>query len=244
MKASDVMTGTVVTVSRNAPVRDAARLMILNRVSGLPVVDEAGRLIGIVTEGDFLRRAETGTERRRPHWLAFLTDPGTLAEEYVRSRARRVEDVMTPDPVTVTSETPLDRVVQTMEAQHIKRIPVVDDGRLVGIVSRADLLHALLCASGELAPVAETDAGLRTRILAELDGKPWSPRRTNVVVSQGEVSLSGVISDERFRAAIKVAVENVPGVTGLRDHLDFVDPGTGIVFPAQEDEPVGAPPKA
>lgn len=234
MKASDVMTGTVITVGRRASVRDAARLMILTRVSGLPVVDEAGRMIGIVTEGDLLRRAETGTERRRPHWLSYLADPGAVAEEYVRSRGRRVEDVMTPDPVTVTSETPLDRVVQTLEAQHVKRVPVVDDGRLVEIVSRADLVHALLRVGGDLPTVADTDAAIRTRILAELTGKPWSPARPNVAVTGGEVSLSGVISDERFRAAVKVAVENVPGVTSFRDHLALVDPGTGIVFPPED----------
>jgi CBS domain-containing protein len=137
------MTGRVVTVAPDASVLEAIRLMLERHISGLPVIDASGALVGVITEGDFLRRVETGTERKRPRWLELVLGPRRLAEEYVHTHARRVEEVMTREPITVTEDTPLDDVVKIMERRRIKRLPVMRGSQLVGVVSRANLLHAL-----------------------------------------------------------------------------------------------------
>jgi CBS domain-containing protein len=137
------MTGRVVTVAPDASVLEAIRLMLERHISGLPVIDASGALVGVITEGDFLRRVETGTERKRPRWLELVLGPRRLAEEYVHTHARRVEEVMTHEPITVTEDTPLDDVVKIMERRRIKRLPVMRGSQLVGVVSRANLLHAL-----------------------------------------------------------------------------------------------------
>src|SRR6185503_15359420 len=143
MKVRDVMTRKVLSIEPGATVLQAVRSMLQNKISGLPVVDTEGTLVGVVTEGDFLRRAETATERRRPRWLEFLVGPGRLASEYVHTHARKIADIMTPDPHTVTEDTSLEDVVHLMEKHRIKRLPVVRGKMLVGIVTRANLLHAL-----------------------------------------------------------------------------------------------------
>ena len=143
MKVKDVMTRKVLSIESTANVLQAINSMLQNRISGLPVVNEDGVLVGMVTEGDFLRRTETATERRRPRWLEFLVGPGRLADEYVHTHARKIGDVMTPDPYTVAEDTALEDVVRLMEKHRIKRLPVVRGKQLVGIISRANLLHAL-----------------------------------------------------------------------------------------------------
>ena len=143
MKAGDVMTTKLITVTPESSVGDAAKLMLQYRISGLPVVDRKGELVGIVTEGDFLRRGETGTERRRPRWLEFILGPGRLSSEYVQAYGRKIADVMTSDPVCITEDVSLENVVDTLERHRVKRLPVMRDGKLVGIVSRANLVQAL-----------------------------------------------------------------------------------------------------
>jgi CBS domain-containing protein len=238
MLAKDVMTKSVVTVDPGATVLQAVRLMLQKRISGLPVVDASGNLVGIVTEGDFLRRVETKTERRRPRWLEFILGPGRLADEYVHSHGSKVAEVMTPEPLTIAEDTPLDEVVQTMETRGVKRLPVVRGKRVVGIVSRANLLHAL----ASLAPTAPApsagDAAIRDKLMAELDRQKWAPiAALNVVVRDGTVELWGTITDERERQALIVAAENIPGVKAVRDHLAWVEPNSGMVFYAPGDEP-------
>ena len=236
MKASDVMTRRVISVRPDTSILEAAQLMLQKRISGLPVVDSQGQLVGIVTEGDFLRRAETGTERHRSPWLEFLIGPGRLANEYVHSHGRKVEEVMTSGPKTVAEDTPLEDVVHEMEQNHIKRLPVVRGNQLVGIISRANLLHALASLAREAAPVAKNDVSIRDRVLADLEKQPWSAASLNVVVRNGNVELSGTIFDERQREALKVAVENVPGVNTVHDHVAWVDPLSGMFFYSPEDE--------
>jgi CBS domain-containing protein len=219
-------------------VAQAARLMLDNNISGLPVVDGQGRLVGIVSEGDFLRRAETGTERRRPHWLEFLLGPGRLADEYVRAHGRKVEEVMTRDVASVAEDAPLDEIVRLMERRRIKRVPIMRDGKLVGIVTRANLLRALASVAAELPPAASSDAELRRLVLAELGKQPWSSQSDiNVVVRNGIVQLWGVITDEREREALRVMVENIGGVKGVKDNLIWVEPMSGFVIPPPEDQP-------
>ncbi len=236
MKAAEVMTTSVVTVRSAATVAEAADLMLEHGVSGLPVIDANGHIVGIVTEGDFLRRAETGTERRRSRWLEFLLGPGRLANEYVHSHARKVEEVMTRDVVTVSESTPLEDVVTVMERRRIKRVPVLTGGKIVGIISRANLVQALARLAEEAAPSRPDDEAMRGRILAELSRQRWTPRASlNVIVRHGVAELWGVILDERQRNAIKVVANNVPGITGVRDHLVFVGPMSGVVLQSSED---------
>src|SRR5499433_4036020 len=233
MKVHDVMTWGAITVEPDESVARAVRLMLQNKISGLPVVDDKGQLVGIVTEGDFLRRGELGTRRQRPRWLEFLLGPGRLATEYVQSSGQKVAQVMTPEPKTITPETPLEEVVGLMERHRIKRLPVVQDGKLVGIVTRANLLHALASVAREVKPPAGDDATIRERIIAECARQSWAPH-VNVVVRDGVVGLWGVITDERERQAFIVAAENVPGVKAVHDHLAWIEPTSGMVVLSNE----------
>ena len=144
MQVRDVMTRNVISIAANETVLKAARVMLQNEISGLPVVDAVGNLVGILTEGDFLHRRELGTQRQRPKWLEFVVGPGRLASDYVRASGRKIEEVMTCDPLTVTEDEPLETVVDLMERRHVKRLPVLRDGKMVGIVSRANLMHAVV----------------------------------------------------------------------------------------------------
>jgi CBS domain-containing protein len=235
MQVRDVMTRNVISVAANETVVNAARIMLQNRISGLPVVDADGDLVGIVTEGDFLRRGELGTERRRPKWLEFLLGPGRMAQEYVHASGRKVEDVMTSEPATVAEDDALSTAVQLMECRRIKRLPVLRDGKIVGIVSRANLMHALVSLARDTAAPAGGDVAIRDGILAAVAKQPWAPR-VNVVVKNGIAELWGTITDERERQGCIVTAENVAGVREVHDHLVWVEPVSGMSFPSPEDE--------
>jgi CBS domain-containing protein len=242
MNASDVMTRTILSVRPDAVIAEAIRLMLDNRISGLPVIDEGGQLVGILTEGDLLRRGETATERHRPRWLEILMGPGRLAEEYVRTHGRRIAEVMTRDPVSVTPDTPLKEIVELMERHRIKRVPVLDGDAPVGILSRADLLRGLAGALAAAPAVATSDEEIRERILAELARAAWVPRDgIAITVENGVVDLNGVILEEKERDALRVAAENVPGVTAVEDHLVWVEPVSGTVI---DPPPAAAKPRA
>jgi CBS domain-containing protein len=236
MQVKDVMTRNVISVGPDESIMRAARLMLQNRISGLPVIDLDGELMGIVTEGDFLRRGELGTQRRRPKWLEFIVGPGRLAEEYVHASGRKVDEIMTTDPITATENDSLEKVVEVMERRHVKRLPVTKDGRVVGIVSRANLMHALASLARDAEERGQpNDSQIRENILAALNRENWAPR-VNVVVKNGVAELWGVITDDRERKAVVVAVENVPGVEQVHDHLVWVEPMSGIAFASAEDE--------
>jgi CBS domain-containing protein len=236
----------VISVTPQTTIAEAAQLLLDNRISGLPVVDPGGAVVGIVTEGDLLRRVETGTQRRHSHWLEFLIAPGRLAREYTDANARAVDEVMSADVVSVTPGDPLPEVIRLMEHHHVKRLPVIEAGRLVGIVSRANLVRALLNSLAQLpgkpAPgdAVAGDAEIEGRILAEIAKQPWGPRASvDVKVRDGTVELYGTIIDERERTALRVLAENQPGVTAVRDHLIWVEPVSGFVIPAIGEEPPG-----
>src|SRR5262245_36660721 len=161
MNAKDVMTPHVLSVAPDASISAAARLMLQNKISGLPVVDKSEKLVGIVTEGDFLRRAEIGTQRRRQRWIEFFIGVGRLADEYSRSSGRSVSDVMTPEVHTVNVDAPLEDIVRLMERHRVKRVPVVAKGKIVGIVTRANLLRALAGIADEIAPASADDTTIR-----------------------------------------------------------------------------------
>lgn len=242
MNAADVMTRNVVAVGPDDTVAHAVELMLERHISGLPVIGAEGALTGIVTEGDLLRRSETGTQKRRARWLEFLLGPGRMAAEYAHASGRKVNEVMTPDVVAIAEDTPLDEVVRIMEKRQIKRLPVLRDGRLVGIVSRANLIRALASAPSEAAATAD-DATIQQRIIAEMEKTSWAPVGTvNVIVRDGVAHLWGTIIDDRERQGLRVVAENTPGVKAVKDHLVFVEPMSGIAIPSPEDE--AANPKA
>jgi CBS domain-containing protein len=228
MKAKDVMVRDVATVTPATLVREAARLMVERRISGLPVVDGDGHVLGIVSEGDLLHRAETGTERRRSWWLQVVAGSEELAQDYIKSHAGRVGDVMTRRVVTVGEDTDLAQVATQMERRNVKRLPVVRDGRLVGIVSRADLVRAYLLSSAPLGPEPVTDADIRKRLDEILEREPWlGSALLNISVDGGAVDLGGCVPSEEERRALQVAVETVPGVKSVRNYVVVRPAGYG-----------------
>ncbi|HET9902654.1 MAG TPA: CBS domain-containing protein [Xanthobacteraceae bacterium] len=235
MLAKDIMSRRVISVEPDAAVVHAVRLMLQHRISGLPVIQPDGQMVGILSEGDLLRRVEHGTQRKRPRWLEFIVGPGQLAGEYVRAAGGKVRDVMTERVQTVDEDASLEEVVERLERYGIKRLPVVKDGKVVGIITRANLLHALAAIAAEAKPAPSSDEAIRTALLAELDKQPWAPTSLiNIVVRNGVVGLWGTILDERQREALLVAAENTPGVKGVEDHLSWVEPNSGLVIEPPE----------
>jgi CBS domain-containing protein len=235
MRAYQIMTPRVTTVRADTPIAQAAELMLRKRISGLPVVDSAGKLVGIVSEGDFLRRGEIETRRRRSAWLEFFVGPGKLASEFVREVGRTVGDVMTPDPVTISEEATLEEIVQLMEQKGVKRVPVLRGQEVIGIVTRANLLQAVAnLARGASGPSAGDD-DIRSAILSGMEKQPWCPMGLNVVVRDGIADLSGIITDDRQRDAAKVFAKNVAGVKAVHDHLCWVDTMSGAYIEPQDD---------
>jgi CBS domain-containing protein len=235
MKASDIMSARVISIAPDANVLEAIRLMLQNHISGLPVIDASGTLVGVITEGDFLRRTETGTERKRPRWLEFLMGPRRMADEYVHSHSRKVEEVMTREPITITEDASLDEIVQILERRRIKRLPVMRGTQVVGIVSRANLLHALASLGAAAPPPAKTDMAIRQQLLAEFDKQTWAPvALIDVVVKDGVVQLWGTITEEAQGEALKVCAENIPGVKSVVSHLTWIEPMSGMVISEPE----------
>lgn len=235
MRAHHIMTRKVIRIAPGDSITDAAKLMLHHHVSGLPVVDLKGELVGIVTERDLLRRREIGTHRKRPRWLDFLLGPGRQAAEYVQTAGRRVEEVMTRDVRTVTEDTPLSDVVAIMEKHRVKRVPVMNGSKLTGIISRQNFVRAVAGLARDVPDPTADDAHIRTRILAEIARHDWGPAGLEVFVRSGVVDICGVITDERTRQAIVVAAENVAGVKQVHDHLCWVDPTSGTYFESEED---------
>ncbi len=231
MKAADVMRRGVETVTSETSIEEAIGTMLAGRFSGLPVVDAHGTLVGMLTEGDLLRRAETGTAGAVPAWRAWLAGPGRSAGRYVRTHARKVGEIMTTPVIGVAPDAELSEVVALMESRRIKRVPVIDGGELVGIISRADLLRALDRLLPRPSSRVVADAELRRRILAELEQQRWLPRSClDVKVADGVVELLGLITDTREGEALRVIAENTPGVRGVVDHLVWIEPVSGTVI--------------
>jgi CBS domain-containing protein len=237
MKIHDVITIEPVAVSAGASVFEAMRLMLERRVSGLPVTDAHGVLVGIVSEGDFMRRGELGTEKHRRRWVEWLMSPGKLAEEYTDAHALTVGQIMTTDVQTIAPDAALVDAVLAMEKYRIKRLPVVANGKLVGMVSRADLMRAFLTRVPGVTPSATSDNALRERIAAEIDRQAWGPSAlVHVGVSDGVATLNGVLVDDRMRAALRVLAENICGVGKVRDRLTTIEPMTGAIVRAGDEE--------
>jgi len=238
MIVADVMTRRVLSVALEETVEAAAKQMLERGISGLFVVDAKGDLAGVVTEGDLLRRDELGTQRFRPWWLRMLVSPGRQAADFTRTHGRKVGDVMTDEVISVPSDANLEEVVETMERHRIKRVPVTEAGRVVGVVSRSDLLRALVGRVREPAPTATDDRAIRAAILDALDKQSWAPTTTlNVTVADGVVDVWGTITNDDERRAICVIAENTAGVKTVHDHLVYVEPYSGTVIEAPDDKP-------
>jgi CBS-domain-containing membrane protein len=235
MIVADVMTRNCITIAPDATVEEAVNLMLSRHISGLFVVDKAGELAGVVTEGDLLRRDELGTQRNRPWWLRLLASPARQAADFTQANGRHVRDVMTEDVLSIAQDSPLEDVVAAMEKHRIKRLPVTADGKVVGVVSRADLLRALIGRARTAAPLASDDRSIRVAILNALEAQSWTPLTTlNVTVADGVVDVWGTITNEQERRGIQVVVENTPGVKAVHDHLVYIEPYTGTVIEAPD----------
>ncbi len=235
MQAKDVMTKKVISVGPEDTILRAIRLMLQNKISGLPVIDMSGQLVGVVTEGDFLRRGENETLHRPPRWIEFLMGPGPLATEYVHSHGRKVREVMTNEVRSVTEDTPLEEVVNVMEKYHVKRVPVLHENKVVGIISRANIVRAVAKVAWQTAKagVPGDDAQIRQQLVDFLNKQRWAPTGTvNVTVGNGVVTFTGAIYDDRQREALRVAAENIPGVKSIDDQILWIDPGSGYVAEA------------
>ena len=236
MKALDVMTRTVISVEPDATVLKAARVMLQQHISGLPVIDKVGRLVGVLSEGDFLRRRETQTERRRSRWLEFLMRPGTIAAEYAHAHGQKVSEVMTRNVYTVDEDTSLEDVVDLMERRRIKRVPVLRGNKVVGIVTRSNLMYAMVSLARTAPKIGKDDLAVREQLTDAMQKEKWAPAAmTNIVVRDGIVELWGTVFDERQREALKVAAENIPGVKAVKDHIVWVEPISGTVIEPQDE---------
>jgi CBS domain-containing protein len=219
MKAADVMVSNVISVGSQASVQEVAHLLLRNRISGVPVTGPQGELVGIVSEGDLMRRPEAGTERRHSWWLGLLASSEGMASEYIKSHSHKVVDVMTRRVVTATPDTPVSEIAALLEKHGIKRVPIVTDGKVVGIVSRANLLHAL--ASLENVPAGTIDdASIRSKLVSKLANERWTkPSLMNLIVHDGTVDLWGIVDSQTERKAVRVLVETTPGVRAVNDNL-------------------------
>lgn len=224
MLARDVMTTAVATVSPDSAVGDVARLLLDKGISAAPVVDEEGQVVGIVSEGDLMRRPESETLSPRSWWLRLFTVSDSQALDFIKTRGQRASDVMSHPVATVDEDTPLHEVADLLDKRRIKRVPVVRGARLVGIVSRADLIRGLAVASetAEQGVVAE-DESTRQAILEMIRGEDLpEPLGLKVLMRDGVAHLWGAVEDETQRRALVVAAENVQGVRGVVDHLGIV----------------------
>jgi CBS domain-containing protein len=228
VNAADIMTRAVVSVDPDLPLAEVAKLMLGRGISAVCVVERDGRLVGMVSEGDLVHRAEIKTETHRSWWLRVVAGDDELAADYVKCRGSKARDVMTRTPVTVTEATPVSDIVALLDQHRIKRVPVVRDGRVVGIVSRANLLRAFAAeASREPPDLSADDRAIRARLLQELGKQTWwHGREEEIVVADGTVHLWGTVRSTEEKHALSVAAESTPGVKAVRNHVTVSAPVT------------------
>jgi CBS domain-containing protein len=221
MNAADVMVRQVITIRPEATIRDLATLLVENHISAVPVTDADGKLVGIISESDLLRRSETETERRRSWWLALFVSNDTLTTEFIKSHSRKVSDVMTRGVIVARPDTPLHEIATLLEHHRIKRVPVIQDGKIAGLVSRADLVRALTISpeASTLSTVPD-DVALRDAVMENLEKESWaSTALINVTARSGKIDLTGLVRSVAQRDALRIAVELTPGVKAVNDDL-------------------------
>ena len=236
MRVRDVMTQGVIAVHQTASLAEAVETLLRSRISALFVLDANSALVGVLSEGDLMRRSELGTETKHPHWIELLLSGGKLAESYVHAHGRRVGEIMTADVLTIAEDADLHEAVDLMLRRHINRLPVMRGNAVVGVISRADLLKGLL-APAPASNFRRPDSEIETAILTELENCRWAPRASVAVeVAEGVVTFRGVVNDERQRAGLRVIAENIPGVVAVHDHMCCIEPNSGAYLRSQEDE--------
>ena len=237
MRAHQIMSRPVITVTPDTTIVEAANTMLQKHISGLPVVDAMGKLVGMLSEGDFVRRSEIGTQRRRSRFLRFILGPGKAASDFVREHGRKVSEIMTTEPLlTVGEETTLEEIVELMERNNIKRLPVISNDKVVGMVSRSNLLQAVASLAKDVPDPTADDDHIRNRVIDTMAKQDWCPFGLSIVVRDGIVHVSGVITEERSRQAAIVAAESVTGVKKVHDHLCWVDTMSGMYLNSPEDD--------
>jgi CBS domain-containing protein len=220
MKAADVMVSNVITVGINASIGEVAAVLLNNHISGAPVVNEKGELVGIVSEGDLIRRPEIGTAKRHSWWLELISNKWASATEYIKSHSRKIADVMTRDVITAKPDTPLGDIASMLERNRIKRVPIVEGGKLVGLVSRANILQALASATKKLSSLTTaTDSELRKKVQSRLAAEPWRPTMLTVTVQDGTVDLWGLVHSVEEKKAAQLATETTPGVRAVVNNI-------------------------
>lgn len=230
MRAHQIMSRHVITIGADASVADAIKLMLAHGISGLPVVDSAGALAGIVSQGDFVRRVELGTEKRRDRWLSLLAGTEQITIDFARQHGRKVSQIMSPSPVTIGEDTSLEQIVQLMESRNVHRFPVMRGDKIVGMVTRGDFLAAVANLSLDAAGYSDSDDQIRKSAVTALSSASWRPCALNVSVHDGVVTVRGTIKSDSARKAVLVAVENVPGVKRVEDQL------SKISYPPPEED--------
>lgn len=229
MKASDIMSTDVVTVGPKASVQEVAELLIKHRISGVPVVDENGHVVGLVSEGDLLRRADAGTGHERSWWLKLLLGSEGLAREYIHEHSPEVADVMSREIITASPDALVSDLAEILEKHRIKRLPIVKDGKLVGIVSRANLLHALVSLREHIPERPVADSELREAILTRMRAEPWiGTNLVNVTVAKGTADVWGIVDTSAEKKALRVLIETTPGVKTVNDNIIVRPVGSGV----------------
>ena len=237
MRAHQIMSRPVITVTPDTTIVEAANTMLQKHISGLPVVDGTGKLVGMLSEGDFVRRSEIGTQRKRSRFLRFILGPGKAASDFVREHGSKVSEIMTTEPLlTVGEETALEEIVELMERNNIKRLPVISNDKVVGMVSRSNLLQAVASLAKDVPDPTADDDHIRNRVIDTMAKQDWCPFGLSIVVRDGIVHVSGVITEERSRQAAIVAAESVTGVKKVHDHLCWVDTMSGMYLNSPEDD--------
>jgi CBS domain-containing protein len=235
MRVKDIMTANVIAVTEETTLLAALRTLIERKVSALVVLDAQGAPVGVLSEGDLLRRAELGTQKRRTGWLEFLAGGGRSAKDYVLSHGRRVGELMTRGALSIDEDAEIAAAVDIISTRKVKRLVVTRGHVAVGVLSRSDILKALL-ATLEAVEAERTDAEIFNDIVAQMSRESWTPRGSiHADVTRGIVTLEGAISDERLRSGLKVLVENVPGVKAVKDRLAWIEPNSGYLVPSSED---------
>jgi CBS domain-containing protein len=218
MKAIDVMVRNVVSVRPDDRVADAIKLLAEHDLSALPVVDDDGIVIGIISEADLLHREEIGTDKERPWWLEAVTPASTLAGEFAKSHGQRIDEVMSTNVISASEETPLEEIALLLEKHRIKRLPILRDGKLVGIVSRSNLIQALASSKAPAADNISTDREIRLELLERLKHQAWTDFGSrNIIVTGGVVHLWGLVGSLEEHKALLALAEGVPGVAQISD---------------------------
>jgi CBS domain-containing protein len=223
MRAKDIMTTNLSTVTADSLIHEITQCLLTKHISGVPVTDADGRVLGIISEGDIIHRVAATSAGHRSWWARLFDGSENDAAEFVKTHAIHARDIMTREVTTVTEDTPAEEIVRILEKRRIKRVPVLRGERLVGIVSRSDLLRVVLASSPETgASMSASDRELRERIMANLEGQDWARvSQLNIVVSDGVAQLWGFVGSDTERNALRVAAETVPGIREVEDHLNL-----------------------